>query len=413
MLAVRRLASAANPRSLSLLRNRLPSPAVAAAVSSCTTHRRQPFSSSSASLAASSATRLVAALRKETQCSISKAREAVAATPSLSLADALAWLERDLAASGAKKAAKLGDRVAAEGLVHAVCLPGGAGAAIVEVNAETDFVARSSEFVELVGRVGNTALVLGEGSSEATNGSTPKPAIVEVPLEFLKSAPRLPSLSTASSPASSPAARSTTAEPDFKTVQEDVVETIGKLGENIRIRRAAVVTGLSDAAGDAAASPSSFAGAYAHSGGDSTIPRGFGRIAAIAVLSASAPTTSDVQREALRALANKLAQHVVGFGPVVVADADLDAVGVAGRAEPLDGETDTQRRDRLVLLRQPFVFGGGSVEEVLAKTAGELFTGAGDNAKLAVAQFVRWECGDGIEKKEDNFADEVKKQAGL
>ncbi|KAI8588055.1 elongation factor TS-domain-containing protein [Geranomyces variabilis] len=406
MLAVRQLvaAAAANPRPLSLLRNRLPPPAVViAAASSCAAYRQQPFSSSPATLAASPATRLVAALRKETQCSISKAREAVAATPSLSLSDALAWLERDLAASGAKKAAKLGDRVAAEGLVHAVCLPGGTGAAIVEVNAETDFVARSSDFVELVGRVGNTALVLGgEGRGEATSSTAPQPAIVEVPLDFLKSAPRLPSLSTASSPA----------ETDFKTVQEDVVETIGKLGENIRIRRAAVVTLLSDAAA-AAASPSSFAGAYAHSGGDSTIPRGFGRIAAIAVLSASTPTTSNAQREALRALAGKLAQHIVGFGPVVVADADLDTADVGGRAEPLDGETDAQRRDRLVLLRQPFVFGGGTVEEVLARTAGELFTAAGDNAKLTVAQFVRWECGDGIEKKEDNFADEVKKQAGL
>ncbi|TPX56600.1 hypothetical protein PhCBS80983_g04423 [Powellomyces hirtus] len=268
---------------------------------------------------------LVARLRKETQCSISKAREALSATSGTSYADALAWLQSDTLTSGAKKAAKLGSRVAAEGVVHALCLENGARGVVVEVNAETDFVARSKDFVELVKRVGATTIMVGDQGVRGQGNEV----VVDVPVEFLTSAPQLPSATAAEVG-------------EFKTVQEDVVETIGKLGENIKIRRA-------------------------------------------------------------------VAQHIVGFNPQVVSESDIYPTTEAAS----DGESASDHLDRVVLLRQPFVFGGGSVQQVLDQAVVDIFPELQRNVKLEVRQFVRWECGEGIEKKGDNFVEEVMKQAGL
>ncbi|KAI8916726.1 elongation factor TS-domain-containing protein [Powellomyces hirtus] len=333
---------------------------------------------------------LVARLRKETQCSISKAREALSATSGTSYADALAWLQNDTLTSGAKKAAKLGSRVAAEGVVHALCLENGARGVVVEVNAETDFVARSKDFVELVKRVGATTIMVGDQGVRGQGNEV----VVDVPVEFLTSAPQLPSATAAEVG-------------EFKTVQEDVVETIGKLGENIKIRRAVVT---STPTPTTAGHQEFFAGSYAHSGGDSTLPRGFGRIAALAVLHVSPPTTTTpTQVSALLTLANKVAQHIVGFNPQVVSESDINPTTEAAS----DGESASDHLDRVVLLRQPFVFGGGSVQQVLDQAVVDIFPELQRNVKLEVRQFVRWECGEGIEKKEDNFVEEVMKQAGL
>jgi elongation factor Ts len=100
--------------------------------------------------------RLVAELRKLTEVSITKAREALAASNN-DVSAALQWLQNDLAVSGAKKAAKVAHRAASEGLVCASVLSHGTGsslssgahgyghgglrAALVELNCETDFVA--------------------------------------------------------------------------------------------------------------------------------------------------------------------------------------------------------------------------------------------------------------------------------
>src|SRR6266446_3815164 len=114
--------------------------------------------------------KLVAELRKLTEVSITKAREALAASNN-DVSAALKWLQNDLAVSGAKKAAKVAHRTAGEGLVGASVLPrrtgsspGGVRAALVELNCETDFVARNALF----GRLVAICLMLTSGSLSHT-----------------------------------------------------------------------------------------------------------------------------------------------------------------------------------------------------------------------------------------------------
>ncbi|KAI8825247.1 elongation factor TS-domain-containing protein [Fimicolochytrium jonesii] len=353
------------------------------------------FTTTAPTLATSPTVKLVARLRKETQCSISKAREALAAVPSTSsdhYASALAWLEADQAASGRKKAAKLDGRVAAEGLVHVVGVDGGKRVAMVEVNAETDFVARSGDFVGLVDGVGASVLF-----AEIAGG---KGVVRQLDVEDVNAAPAWPS------------SRSAETIPGGETVRETVVAAIGKLGENIRVRRAVVTRfpGEEDATATTSATDSKevyVAGGYAHSGGDSVIPPGFGRIAAVAVLKIANnnPQLSTETRTKLHRLAAQIAQHVVGFSPATIAPVSAPGPSDSAR-DPEDTETTST-----ALLTQPFLFGGGTVQEVLARNATEL--GLATQDQLAVHDFLRWECGEGIEKNETDFAEEVKKQAGL
>lgn len=112
--------------------------------------------------------KLVGELRKLTETSISKARDALIAT-SNDLNAALKWLEEDLAVSGAKKAAKVEGRTAGEGLVGVSILSPGLGswkdgirASMVELNCETDFVARNELFSKLLADISHTTAFLAE-----------------------------------------------------------------------------------------------------------------------------------------------------------------------------------------------------------------------------------------------------------
>ncbi|KAJ3031237.1 Elongation factor Ts, mitochondrial, partial [Rhizophlyctis rosea] len=101
------------------------------------------FTTSTPTLYPSPTTLLVSRLRKETGCSISKAREALThlsttTDPEQLYTAALEWLEQESAASASKKAAKLGSRTAKEGLIATTILQN-RGAAIIELNSETDF----------------------------------------------------------------------------------------------------------------------------------------------------------------------------------------------------------------------------------------------------------------------------------
>ncbi|KAF8215869.1 hypothetical protein K438DRAFT_1799588 [Mycena galopus ATCC 62051] len=102
--------------------------------------------------------KLVAELRKLTEVSIVKAREALSASNN-DITKAFVWLQNDLAASGAKKAEKLKDRTANEGLISVAVLSAGNGfgaknaavrAAMIELNCETDFVLKDAPLLSAV-----------------------------------------------------------------------------------------------------------------------------------------------------------------------------------------------------------------------------------------------------------------------
>ncbi|KAI8924548.1 elongation factor TS-domain-containing protein [Entophlyctis helioformis] len=332
---------------------------------------------------------MIARLRKESQCTIAKAKEALQAvassssssstTPDAVYAAALEWLRNDLAAAGAKKAAKVADRVTAEGLVGVHVNASASAAAMVEVNSETDFVAKSALFGQLVSSAARTASALagsGAGSTSTSTSASASGVLVAMDSEAVLDAAVVGDSGVVGD----------------MTVRASFTETIGKLGENLRLRRALVTTATTASPAAVAASPATVFGVYAHAGGNALAP-GLGTFASVVALAVDQPgsAVSADTRAKVAAFAGKVAQHVTGFAPKAL------HASSAGESAVAPDEA---------LLTQDFLFGGGSVSQALDALSAEL------GAKVTVADYVRYACGEGIEKKKDNFVEEVMKQAG-
>ena len=255
--------------------------------------------------------------------------------------------DMDLAAeqlrkSGQAKADKKSSRVAADGKV--VVATNGSKAVIVEVNSETDFVAKDENFVAFADAVAETALVGGFSDVEALGGA---------------------SLS------------------DGRSIELARTELVSKVGENISVRR------LAQVAADGSL------GSYTH--GD--------RIGAVVALSGGNAE-----------LARDVAMHVAATNPVCIDDSGVPS--------------DTLDRERRIFSEQAAESGkppeivekmvAGRVAKFLKEITlvGQPFVKDPDvtvgkllqNADATVTSFVRFEVGEGIEKKEENFAEEVMKQ---
>ncbi len=244
--------------------------------------------------------------------------------------------------AGAAKADKKAGRVAADGRV--VVLQEGGKAAIVEVNSETDFVAKDDNFNAFAEAVAAAVLATGETDVAALASQ---------------------SLS------------------DGRTVEAARTELVQKVGENISVRRAQVV---------AASGPMSF---YTHGA----------RIGAIVALEGG---DEDLARD--------IAMHVAAINPVCIDETGVPAETLAtekrifteqaqasGKPAEIIEKMVTGRVAKflkeITLVGQPFV----KDPDV---SVGKLLKGA--NAK--VVSFVRFEVGEGIEKKADNFVEEVMSQ---
>jgi len=257
---------------------------------------------------------------------------------------AIDWLRTKGLAAAAKRAGQ----VAAEGLV-AVALADGVGA-VVEVNAETDFVARNEVFQELVR------------------------GVVAVTLEEDGDVERILAAGYAGSDHS---------------VRDQITQAAATIGENIGLRRAARL-----------AVESGVVSSYVHA----AVTPGMGRIGVLVALSSSG------DRERLGALGKQLAMHVAASSPSAVAIADLDpAVVERERAVLTEQARDSGRPEDIVakmvegrlrkfyqetvLLEQTFAIDGESkvadVIEAAAKEAG---------GAIEVAGFVRYALGEGVER---------------
>jgi elongation factor Ts len=269
---------------------------------------------------------------------------------------AIDWLRK----KGISKAAKKAGRAAAEGLVG-VAVDDGAGV-LLEVNAETDFVARNEEFKDFVKNA--TALALQEGGD----------------LEKLLGHPM-----------------------GGSTVQQTLTELVAKIGENMSIRRAAAIS----------VDPGVVA-AYVH---NAAAPE-LGKIGVLVALK------SEADKEKLAALARQIAMHVAATSPLAISPEHLPPEVVerergvqaeiarqSGRPENVIEKMMEGRMrkfyEETVLLQQTFVIDGETqVAKVLEKASKEL------GKPVAVEGFVRFQVGEGIEKAESDFADEVKQMAG-
>jgi elongation factor Ts len=349
--------------------------------------------------------KLVAELRKLTEVSITKAREALAASNN-DVSAALQWLQNDLAVSGAKKAAKVAHRAACEGLVCASVLSRGTGsslpssslsgarghghghghghggvrAALVELNCETDFVARNALFGRLVADLAHTAAFLAEveepDSSERQRGTHVRP----VPHELLLDAPLLSA--TGGEGPQGPAGALGAA-----TVGSAIRDAIAKLGENVVLRRAVSI--VQDPVPRGRAELGMRVVSYAHGGvGSSALSlppsTSQGRIGALALVALKSPRLMPLLstlefREELERIERALGRQVVGF------------------------DTTAIRGEEGALYDQPFMMFAGAQEgetvgDGLVRWAREkqlILDGDGeDTGGVEVVDFVKWTVGE-------------------
>jgi elongation factor Ts len=244
--------------------------------------------------------------------------------------------------SGQAKADKRSSRIAADGRV--VIAVNGNNAVVVEVNSETDFVAKDENFIEFAEAVAAAAL--------ATDSSD---------VEAFKSQKLA----------------------DGRSVEEARTELVTKIGENISVRR---IKSISSAGVLASYSHGARIGTVvALDGGDEVLARDVAMH--VAAINPQYIGESDVPAEMLERERRILTEQAQDSGK----PAEIVEKMVTGRVNKFLKE--------ITLLGQPFV----KDDDV---TVGKLLSGA----NATVTGFVRFEVGEGIEKKQDNFADEVMKQ---
>jgi len=295
-------------------------------------------------------------LRERTGAGMMDCKKALAET-SGDMEAAVDWLR----AKGLAAAAKKAGRTAAEGLVG-VAVEGTRGAA-VEVNSETDFVARNDQFQDFVRNVAKLALDSGSDIEALSNA----------------------------------------AYPGGGTVAEKLTNNIATIGENQSLRRAAVLTVNQGAVVS-----------YVH---NAAAP-GLGKIGVLVALESTAPA------ETLQALGKQLAMHVAAANPLALTGDALDpaliererAIAIEKAKESGKPQNIAEKmvegglakfRKESALLSQLFVMDNKTpVADVVASIAKE--AGAG----IEVTAFVRFQLGEGIEKKQEDFAAEVAAAAG-
>jgi len=264
---------------------------------------------------------------------------------------------------GLAKAAKKAGRVAAEGLVGITVE--GTKAAIVEVNSETDFVARNEQFQSIVGNIAKLAI---EAAGDVH-------VLSEMPY-----------------PGSG------------RSVSGELTDAIAKIGENMNLRRSAIIE-VSDGV----------IGNYVHN----AVKPGMGKLGVIVGLE----STGD--KAVLTALGKQLAMHITNTSPLSVSPDDIDQEIVAREraifaeqaresgkpADIIDKMVEGRIRkyyEEVTLLAQTFVIDGESKVADIVKAA-EKDAGA----PIKVTKFVRYGLGEGIAKEETDFAAEVAATAGV
>jgi len=266
------------------------------------------------------------------------------------------WLRK----KGLSKAAKKAGRVAAEGLVGQFL--SGTKGALVEVNSETDFVARNDHFQGLVKMIADVALKTGADVAA---------------IKAAKAGPM--------------------------TVEEAISSAIATIGENMTLRRAAV---LSVSQG--------VVGSYMHN----QISDGLGKIGVLVALESSG------SKDELTALGRQVAMHIASSNPIALDAAGVDPAVIKREKDILADKFRQQGKPEAMiekitesglktfykeqtLLEQAFIFDDKkSVSQALKEAEGKV------GGPIKIAGYVRYALGEGIEKATTDFAAEVAEQAG-
>lgn len=303
---------------------------------------------------------LVKELRDKTGAGMMDCKTALTETKG-AMEEAIDWLRK----KGLSKAGKKADRIAADGLIGVAAA--GAKGALVEVNSETDFVARNDQFQDLVRQI--TTLAGKSGGDLVKLLAMPFPG---------KSV----------------------------SVDEHVKEMIATIGENMSVRRTAaleVKEGL--------------VASYVHN----RVADGVGKIGVLVGLESKgdAAKLADIGRQ--------LALHIAAANPQAVSAEELDKdliererqvyleqAKATGKAEEfigkmVEGRLRKEFFGQVVLLQQTFMGPGGDGKMTVEQYVKAEEKAAGSPVK--VTKFVRFALGEGIDKKKDDFASEVAKLA--
>ena len=301
---------------------------------------------------------MVKELREATGAGMMDCKKALTATDG-DMDAAVDFLREKGLATAQKKA----NRIAAEGIVATLVSEDGKKAVAVEVNSETDFVAKNEKFQNYVAQVAEQAL-----DTKAAN--------VE---EFLAEPWKFDS---------------------SKTVKEALAGQIAIIGENMNIRRFAQVE-----------EENGFVASYIHAGGK------------IGVL---VDVETDVVNDAIKEMAKNVAMQCAALKPQYTNRSEVDQDYIAREKEILMTQAKNEKPDanekilngmvmgrinkelkEICLLDQVYVKAEDG-KQVVAKYVEEV--AKANNAKVTIKGFVRFETGEGIEKKQENFAEEVAKQ---
>ncbi len=298
---------------------------------------------------------LVKSLRDQTGAGMMECKKALTATGG-DLAQAEDWLRKN----GALKAAKKATRTAAEGLIG-LAVEGGKGVA-VEVNAETDFVARNDEFKAFVTNVAKLALTHGESLD----------ALLDAKL-------------------------------GGSSVKDALTALVAKIGEHMAVRRVASVE-------------ADVVSSYVHN----AVSPELGKIGVLVALKSTA------DKEKVAALGKQIAMHVAAASPIALDEKSIPA-DVLAHEKSVQAEIVAKKAvgkpanivekmlegslrkyyEEVCLLDQVYVIDQKSKISAVLEAAGKEF-----GAPVSIASFLRFQVGEGIEKRSDDFADEVAKMAG-
>lgn len=288
---------------------------------------------------------LVKELREKTGAGMMDAKKALVESDG-DMEAAVDWLR----AKGLSKAAKKSGRTAADGLVAVAISQDGKSGAVVELNAETDFVARNAEFQSALSGIAHNAL--------ETDGS----------VEALKAAPA----------------------PQGEGTVEDMIKAlVGKIGENMTLRRSEKLVAQGAVA------------SYVHN----AEADGMGKVGVLVALDGSGDQLAETGR--------KVAMHIAATAPASATVDDLDAALVERERTVLTDEAKESGKPdnviekmiegrmkkfykEVVLVEQPFVMDPDM-------TVGKFLEDNGAELK----GFVRFALGEGLDKGEDDFAAEV------
>jgi elongation factor Ts len=298
---------------------------------------------------------MVKELREQTGAGMMDCKAALSETGG-NLEAAVDWLRK----KGLSKAAKKAGRVAAEGLVGVAVTPG--KGIVVEVNSETDFVARNDLFQGLVKMIASAALDAGSSVDKILAAKTGN-----------------------------------------ITISEAIADTIAKVGENMTLRRAAALSINKGAIGS-----------YVHN----SVADGLGRIGVIVALESG----GDV--EELKSFGRMVAMHVASANPQAIDPSGLDPAAIERERAVLADKAKAQGKaanvvEKIVesglktfykevcLLDQGFIFDD---KKSVAQALKEAEAKAG--APINIAGFARFALGEGIERPSGDFGGEVAALAG-